>query len=35
MNPEKLNFKLAKGEDLPYDDSNFDAIISFDVFEHV
>ena len=32
---EKINFKFAKGEDLPYDDSNFDAIVSFDVFEHV
>jgi SAM-dependent methyltransferase len=29
------NFKLAKGEKLPFENAKFDAILSFDVFEHV
>jgi SAM-dependent methyltransferase len=29
------NFDLGFGESLPYEDSTFDAIVSWDVFEHV
>ena len=29
------DFKLAKGEFLPFEDKTFDAVLSFDVFEHV
>ena len=28
-------YKVSKGENLPYEDSKFDAILSFDVFEHL
>jgi len=28
-------FKVAQGEELPFDDSTFEAVFSFDVFEHV
>ena len=28
-------FKVAKGEKLPFDDGTFSAILTFDVFEHV
>ena len=31
----KGNFRVAKGEILPFEDDKFDAILSFDVFEHV
>lgn len=36
-NFKKINaeFKVAKGEDLPFTDGKFDAVLSFDVFEHV
>lgn len=28
-------YKVAKGEQLPFEDETFDAVLSFDVFEHV
>jgi SAM-dependent methyltransferase len=28
-------YQLAKGEELPYEDGRFDAILTYDVFEHV
>ncbi len=28
-------YKVAKGERLPFEDATFDAVLSFDVFEHV
>ena len=28
-------YKVAKGEKLPFEDATFDAVLSFDVFEHV
>lgn len=31
----KYNFMLSNSENLPYDSNFFDAIVSFDVFEHV
>ena len=31
----KANFKVAQGELLPFDDDTLDAIMSFDVFEHL
>ena len=29
------NFKVAQGEILPFENDKFDAVVSFDVFEHV
>lgn len=36
-NLKKINaeYKVAKGEQLPFEDERFDAVLSFDVFEHV
>jgi ubiquinone/menaquinone biosynthesis C-methylase UbiE len=31
----QAEFRLAKGESLPFEDGMFDAVLSFDVFEHV
>lgn len=31
----KGNFRVANGEMLPFEDDKFDAVLSFDVFEHV
>lgn len=35
MKKGNADFKLAKGEGLPFENDKFDAILSYDVFEHV
>lgn len=35
MKKIKANFQVAKGESLPFEDQTIDAILSFDVLEHV